>query len=45
VYCQAGVRSLVAASALRRLGFDQVTSLDGGISGYRARQERSTTVA
>ena len=45
VYCQAGVRSVVAASALRRLGFSNVTSLEGGISGYRERNERSATLA
>ena len=43
VYCQAGVRSLVAASALRRLGFMKVKSLEGGINGYRARQQSATT--
>jgi hydroxyacylglutathione hydrolase len=45
VYCQAGVRSVVAASALRRLGFSNVTSLEGGISGYRERNQRSATLA
>ena len=44
VYCQAGVRSLVAASALRRLGFAKVTSLEGGISGYRERNQQSAVV-
>ena len=45
VYCQAGVRSLIAASALRRQGFTTVRSLEGGISGYRQRAGRSTTPA
>ena len=45
VYCQAGVRSLVAASALRRKGFTRVTSLEGGVSGHRERTGQSATVA
>ena len=31
VYCQAGVRSIVAASVLRRIGFTRVFSLAGGL--------------
>jgi len=45
VYCQAGVRSLVAASALRRLGFTNVKSLEGGITGYQSRQQQAPTTA
>lgn len=37
VYCQGGTRSAIAATALRRLGFTSVASLDGGLSRYRAR--------
>jgi hydroxyacylglutathione hydrolase len=45
VYCQAGVRSAVAATALRRLGFARVASLEGGLSGYRNRCHRTSKVA
>lgn len=45
VYCQAGVRSLVAASALKRLGFPNVKSLDGGITGHQARQQQAPATA
>jgi hydroxyacylglutathione hydrolase len=44
VYCAAGVRSVVAASALKRLGFSKVISLEGGITAYRERNQRSATV-
>jgi hydroxyacylglutathione hydrolase len=40
VACQAGLRSVVAASALRRLGFARVASLAGGLSGYTERRRR-----
>jgi hydroxyacylglutathione hydrolase len=40
VYCQSGVRSTVAATALRRLGFTQVISLAGGLSSYRRHAAR-----
>lgn len=45
VYCQAGVRSAVAASALGRLGFTRVTSLQGGLSAYRDRMSAGTGAA
>lgn len=38
VYCQAGVRAAVAATTLRRMGFD-VTRLEGGLDGYDERQQ------
>jgi hydroxyacylglutathione hydrolase len=44
VYCQAGVRAAVAASALRRMGFTRVASLAGGLSGHRDRAGRSAAV-
>jgi hydroxyacylglutathione hydrolase len=44
VYCQAGVRSLVAASTLRRKGFSNVTSLEGGNAAYKDRKPSATTV-
>lgn len=43
VYCQAGVRSAIAATALRRLGFARVTSLAGGYSAWR--EKRSDTIS
>ncbi|XAS65652.1 MBL fold metallo-hydrolase [Micrococcaceae bacterium Sec5.8] len=36
-YCQSGVRNSVAASALRRAGYD-VVELDGSYAGWEARQ-------
>jgi hydroxyacylglutathione hydrolase len=44
VYCQAGVRSLVAASTLRRKGFTDVTSLDGGYAAHQNRKPSTTAV-
>jgi hydroxyacylglutathione hydrolase len=44
VYCQAGVRSLVAASTLRRKGFTNVTSLDGGYAAHQNRKPSTTAV-
>lgn len=41
VYCQAGVRAAVAATTLRRLGFD-VTRLEGGLDGYDERRQPSS---
>lgn len=43
VYCQAGVRSAVAATALRRAGFTHVTNLEGGLDGYQGRINEATT--
>jgi hydroxyacylglutathione hydrolase len=43
VYCQAGIRSLVAASTLRRKGFTNVTSLEGGYAAYKDRKPSATT--
>jgi len=39
VYCQAGARAIVAATALRRLGFNDVSVLEGGLEGYRRRTD------
>jgi hydroxyacylglutathione hydrolase len=36
VYCQAGARSRVAATALRRVGFTRVANLRDGYTGYLA---------
>lgn len=44
VYCQAGVRSLVAASALRRRGFASVSSLAGGYAAFKDRKPSTATV-
>ncbi|MGH9348042.1 MAG: rhodanese-like domain-containing protein [Vicinamibacterales bacterium] len=41
VYCQAGLRSAVAATVLRRLGFTRVASLDGGLAAYGDRLDRA----
>lgn len=43
VYCQAGLRSLVAAATLRRFGFSRVMSLEGGLSGHRSRAAAAVT--
>jgi hydroxyacylglutathione hydrolase len=45
VYCQFGLRSVVAATALRRLGFVNVSSLEGGLNGYRKRLREEARVA
>ena len=45
VYCQAATRSGVAATALRRLGFADVTTLEGGLSSYRTRFGEAAEVA
>jgi hydroxyacylglutathione hydrolase len=45
VYCQSGRRSVVAATALRRLGFVNVSSLEGGLTGYRKRPREEAKVA
>jgi hydroxyacylglutathione hydrolase len=36
VYCAGGYRSSIAASLLRRSGFDQVAEIAGGIAGWEA---------
>lgn len=36
VYCAAGVRSLVGAAALKRLGFENPVSLKGGVRAWAA---------
>ena len=35
IYCQTGVRSLIAASVLERLGFGSVANVRGGFDAYR----------
>ncbi|MEE8105041.1 MAG: molybdopterin-synthase adenylyltransferase MoeB [Planctomycetota bacterium] len=35
VYCEGGIRSLYAAEALERLGYDNVHSLDGGYNAWK----------
>ena len=45
VYCQAGARSTVAASALRQMGFTKVTSLRGGLDRRRAREAATAVPA
>jgi adenylyltransferase/sulfurtransferase len=35
LYCATGVRSLVAAEALRKRGYDRVHNLEGGIAAWR----------
>jgi molybdopterin/thiamine biosynthesis adenylyltransferase/rhodanese-related sulfurtransferase len=35
IYCAGGIRSLFAADSLRKLGFEQVTSLKGGFQAWR----------
>ena len=43
-FCQSGVRNSVAASALRRAGFD-VVELEGSYAGWLQEQSRQVTVA
>jgi hydroxyacylglutathione hydrolase len=45
VYCQSGVRSLIAASLLRRLGFINLASLVGGYSRLQRSSEQNVVVA
>jgi hydroxyacylglutathione hydrolase len=45
VYCQSGVRSLIATSPLRRLGFMNVASLEGGYSRLQRSSEQNAVVA
>ena len=35
LYCGGGYRSALAADALREMGYTNVTSMDGGIKGWR----------
>jgi len=35
LYCGGGYRSVLAAEALQRMGYDNVVSLDGGFRGWR----------
>jgi hydroxyacylglutathione hydrolase len=43
-YCQSGVRNSVAASALRRAGYD-VVELDGSYAGWKAWKDSEETVS
>ena len=43
-YCQSGVRNSVAASALRRAGYD-VVELDGSYAGWSAWQQARQSVS
>ncbi len=43
-YCQSGVRNSVAASALRRAGYD-VVELDGSYAAWTARQQARESVS
>ena len=43
-YCQSGVRNSVAASALRRAGYD-VVELDGSYTAWAARQQARESVS
>jgi rhodanese-related sulfurtransferase len=45
VYCQAGSRFVVAATALRRMGFTRVKNLRGGLNGYANRTSATREVA
>lgn len=35
LYCGGGYRSILAADALRQMGYANVVSMDGGITGWR----------
>ncbi|KAI8808389.1 Rhodanese-like domain-containing protein [Cladochytrium replicatum] len=35
VYCAGGARSIIAAESLQRMGYAKVTSLEGGIGGWK----------
>ena len=43
-FCQSGVRNSVAASALRRAGFD-VVELEGSYAGWLQERSRQATMA
>jgi hydroxyacylglutathione hydrolase len=45
VYCQSGVRAIVAASALRQLGFTRVAMLAGGLNRLQEGTRTATAVA
>jgi len=42
LHCKAGVRSLKAAKALKKMGFEDVKSMAGGIEGWAERIDPST---
>jgi rhodanese-related sulfurtransferase len=37
LYCGGGFRSALAADSLRRMGYTRVSSMDGGVRGWRER--------
>ena len=37
LYCGGGFRSALAADALKKMGYTNVSSMDGGIRGWRAK--------
>ncbi|SVB56065.1 uncharacterized protein METZ01_LOCUS208919, partial [marine metagenome] len=41
LHCKAGVRSLKAAKALKKIGFEDVKSMAGGIEGWSERIDPS----
>ena len=41
LHCKAGVRSLKAAKALKKMGFEDVKSMAGGIEGWSERIDPS----
>ena len=43
LYCGGGYRSALAAEALRKMGYTNVISMDGGIRDWRAKQYPLTT--
>jgi rhodanese-related sulfurtransferase len=45
VYCQSGARAIVAASALRSLGFTRVATLAGGLNRQLDDRRRATVMA
>jgi rhodanese-related sulfurtransferase len=40
VYCQSGMRSRIACSNMRKMGFENVYNLAGGISSWKDKLER-----
>ncbi len=38
LYCGGGFRSALAADALQKMGYTNVSSMDGGMRGWRAKQ-------
>lgn len=45
LHCKGGVRSLIASSLLKKLGFKHVSSVDKGIDGLMAKNVKTVPLA